>query len=187
MTNTYALILFTVFILALLSLDLGLFNRRPHTPSLRETVLWSAAWLTLALLFNVGVFFWRGPEPALQFLTGYILELSLSMDNVFVFALIFSYMAVPPAHQHRVLFWGILGALVMRALFIGADWNAGPAVIGVDGICGGSRSVRLVFAVGDDGKQFAFAAVGQRVQQGQSAGVVAIAGHVRVENDLHRW
>jgi len=118
MTNTYALILFNLFILALLALDLGLFNRRPHAPSLRETSLWYAAWLALALLFNVGIFFWRGPEPALQFLTGYILELSLSMDNVFVFALIFSYMAVPLSCQHRVLFWGILGALVMRSIFI---------------------------------------------------------------------
>ena len=118
MTNTHALILFNLFILALLALDLGLFNRRPHTPSLRETSLWYAASLALALVFNVGVFFWRGPEPALQFLTGYILELSLSMDNVFVFALIFSYMAVPLSCQHRVLFWGILGALVMRSIFI---------------------------------------------------------------------
>ena len=118
MTNTYALILFNLFILALLALDLGLFNRRPHTPSFRETALTYAAWLALALVFNVGVSFWRGPEPALQFLTGYILELSLSMDNVFVFALIFSYMAVPHSSQHRVLFWGILGALVMRSIFI---------------------------------------------------------------------
>ena len=120
MTNIYALILFNLFILALLALDLGLFNRRPHVPSFRESALWYAAWLALALLFNVGIFFWRGPEPALQFLTGYILELSLSMDNVFVFALIFGYMAVPLSCQRRVLFWGILGALVMRALFIGA-------------------------------------------------------------------
>ena len=118
MTNTYALVLFNLFIVALLGLDLGLFNRRPHVPSFRETALWYAAWLALALLFNVGIFFWRGPEPALQFLTGYILELSLSLDNVFVFALIFSYMAVPHSSQHRVLFWGILGALVMRSLFI---------------------------------------------------------------------
>jgi len=120
MTNIYALILFNLFILALLALDLGLFNRHPHVPSFRESALWYAAWLALALLFNAGIFFWRGPEPALQFLTGYILELSLSMDNVFVFALIFGYMAVPLSCQHRVLFWGILGALVMRSIFIGA-------------------------------------------------------------------
>lgn len=120
MTNAWALVLFTLLILVLLALDLGVLNRRPHMPSFREAALTYAGWLALASLFGVGVYYWRGFEPALQFVTGYVLELSLSMDNVFVFAVIFRYVAVPLAYQHRVLFWGILGALVMRGLFIGA-------------------------------------------------------------------
>ena len=120
MSNFYALLLFNLFVLAMLALDLGVFHRRAHVVSLREATVWSVVWIALSLLFNLGVWYWRGPVPALEFLTGYILEKSLSMDNVFVFAVIFTYMAVPAADQHKVLFWGVLGALVMRAAFIAA-------------------------------------------------------------------
>jgi tellurite resistance protein TerC len=109
---------FTAFILALLALDLGVFHRKAHAVSIREAVVWSAVWITLALAFNALIWWLRGPEPALQFLTGYLIEKSLSVDNIFVFALVFSYFAVPAVDQHRVLFWGILGALVLRAVFI---------------------------------------------------------------------
>jgi tellurite resistance protein TerC len=111
-------IVFNLFILGMLALDLGVFHRKTHTVSLREATLWSAVWIALSLLFNVGLWWLRGPVPALEFLTGYLIEKSLSVDNIFVFALLFSYFAVPPQYQHRVLFWGILGALVMRAIFI---------------------------------------------------------------------
>jgi tellurite resistance protein TerC len=119
-SNFYALVLFNLFVLGMLALDLGVFHRRAHTVSFREATTWSVVWIVLSLGFNVGLYFWRGPQPALEFLTGYILEKSLSMDNVFVFAVIFRYMAVPAEDQHKVLFWGVLGALVMRAAFIAA-------------------------------------------------------------------
>lgn len=110
--------IFTVFVLGLLALDLGLFHRHAHRVTFREALLWSLFWIALSLAFNFGLYLVRGPEIGLEFLTGYILEKSLSMDNLFVFALIFSYMAVPAEDQHRVLFWGVLGALVMRGIFI---------------------------------------------------------------------
>ena len=109
---------FNVFVIAMLALDLGVFHRRAHVVKIKEALLWSGFWITLALLFNLVVYFWRGPETALQFLTGYLIEKSLSLDNLFVFLLIFSYFRVPALHQHKVLFWGILGALIMRAVFI---------------------------------------------------------------------
>jgi tellurite resistance protein TerC len=109
---------FTLFVLAMLALDLGVFHRRAHEVRVREALLWTAVWIAQALLFNVGVYFLFGPERALEFLTGYVIEKALSVDNIFVFLVIFSYFAVPAALQHRVLFWGILGALVMRAIFI---------------------------------------------------------------------
>jgi tellurite resistance protein TerC len=109
---------FNLFVLAMLALDLGVFHRKSHEVSIKEATVWSAVWVGLALLFNAGIYWLRGSEPAIQFFTGYLIEKSLSVDNIFVFALIFSYFAVPPAYQHRVLFWGILGALVMRAGFI---------------------------------------------------------------------
>ncbi|HEX7183962.1 MAG TPA: TerC family protein [Thermoanaerobaculia bacterium] len=109
---------FNLFVLALLALDLGVFHRKAHAVSLREAAVWSVVWVALSLLFNAGIYWLRGPEPALQFLTGYLIEKSLSVDNIFVFALIFGYFAVPAKFQHRVLFWGILGALVLRAVFI---------------------------------------------------------------------
>jgi TerC family integral membrane protein len=109
---------FNLFVLAMLALDLGVFHRKAHAIRVREALVWSVVWIALALLFNMGVYFWRGPEPALDFLTGYLLEKSLSVDNIFVFLLIFSAFRVPPQYQHTVLFWGIVGALLMRALFI---------------------------------------------------------------------
>jgi tellurite resistance protein TerC len=109
---------FNLFILLLLALDLGVFHRKAHAVSLKEAGLWSAVWVALAMTFNAGIWWLRGAEPAVQFLTGYLIEKSLSVDNVFVFALLFGYFAVPAAYQHRVLFWGILGALVLRGAFI---------------------------------------------------------------------
>jgi tellurite resistance protein TerC len=109
---------FTVFVLAMLALDLGVFHRKAHSVKIREALIWSAVWIGLALCFNMGVYFWFGPERALEFLTGYLIEKALSVDNLFVFLVLFSYFAVPAQLQHRVLFWGIAGALVMRAGFI---------------------------------------------------------------------
>lgn len=109
---------FNLFVLAMLALDLGIFHRKAHVVSLKEAAVWSIVWITLALVFNSGIYFWSGPEPALKFFTGYLIEKSLSVDNIFVFVLIFSAFSVPAAFQHRVLFWGILGALLMRGTLI---------------------------------------------------------------------
>ncbi len=109
---------FHVFIFAMLALDLGVFHRKAHTVSIKEALAWTIVWITLAMIFNAGVYFFSGPEPALQFLTGYLIEESLSVDNIFVFVLLFTYFSVPAAYQHRVLFWGILGALVLRGMMI---------------------------------------------------------------------
>ena len=111
-------VIFNIFVLATLALDLGVFHRKAHVIKIKEALLLSAFWITLALLFNLGIYFWRGPETALEFLTGYLIEKSLSVDNLFVFLLIFSYFRVPSLYQHKVLFWGILGALILRAIFI---------------------------------------------------------------------
>jgi len=109
---------FHVFVLGMLALDLGVFHRRPHEVKLKEALGWSAVWIALSLGFNVIVYFRSGPETALEFLTGYLIEKSLSADNLFVFLLLFSYFHVAGRYQHEVLFWGIIGALVMRGLFI---------------------------------------------------------------------
>lgn len=109
---------FTLLVLVLLALDLGVFHRKSHVVSIREALGWSIFWIALALLFNLGVYYWFGGRVALEFLTGYLVEKALSVDNIFVFLVIFSYFSVPAAYQHRVLFFGILGALVMRAVFI---------------------------------------------------------------------
>jgi tellurite resistance protein TerC len=109
---------FSVFLLALLALDLGVIHRRAQVVRVREALVWSAVWILLALVFNVGVYFWFGSERALEFLTGYVVEKSLSVDNLFVFSVLFSSFAVPAALQHRVLLWGIVGALAMRAILI---------------------------------------------------------------------
>src|SRR5216683_1463530 len=113
---------FSLFILFMLSLDLGLFNRKAHTIRYREASIWSSVWILLATIF-AGIVFWnQGTQRGLEFVTGYVIELSLSVDNLFVFLLIFSYFKVPAKYQHRVLFWGVLGALVMRLtmIFVGA-------------------------------------------------------------------
>ena len=113
---------FSLFIVTMLSLDLGLFNRKAHTIRYREAWIWSAVWVTLAMIFAGIVFHFEGSQHGFEFLTGYLIELSLSVDNLFVFLLIFSYFKVPSKFQHRVLFWGVMGALVMRLtmIFIGA-------------------------------------------------------------------
>ncbi len=111
-------ILFNLFVLAMLALDLGVLNRRAHTPRFREAIIWSMVWVGLAAAFALLVYFWHGRTPALEFVTGYVIELSLSVDNLFVFLVIFRYFKVPGERQHTVLFWGILGALVMRGIFI---------------------------------------------------------------------
>ncbi len=123
---------FLAFVFAALALDLGVFNRRPHVVSTREALFWTSIWVACALVFNVLIYFiyennWLGfsdgldgKQAALEFLAGYVLEKSLSLDNIFVIAVIFAHFHVPAKHQHRVLFWGILGALVMRGIMIGA-------------------------------------------------------------------
>lgn len=110
--------LFTLCILIMLALDLGVFHRQSKVIGIREAIGWSILWTALALAFNVGIYFWGGSQSALAFLTGYLIERFLSVDNIFVFLLIFSYFNVSPQYQHKVLFWGILGALLMRAFFI---------------------------------------------------------------------
>ena len=109
---------FTLFVLCLLALDLGVFHRKAHAVGPREALGWSLFWIALALLFNAGVVWWFGAQRGLEFLTGYLIEKALSVDNIFVFLVIFSYFSVPAAYQHRVLFWGILGAIIFRVIFI---------------------------------------------------------------------
>lgn len=111
-------VFFNAFILGLLALDLGVFHRQAHAVSIREAATWSAVWVTLSLIFAGGVFHFMGPTAGMEFLAGYLIEKALSVDNIFVFILIFSYFGVPARYQHKVLFWGILGALVMRSIFI---------------------------------------------------------------------
>ncbi len=118
--SLYAWVGFNLFVIAMLALDLGVFNRKAHEVRIREALYMSAFWIALALLFNAGIYWQLGADPALKFLTGYLVEKSLSVDNLFVFLLIFSNFKVEPRYQHKILFWGILGALVMRAIFIAA-------------------------------------------------------------------
>jgi tellurite resistance protein TerC len=109
---------FSLFVLAMLALDLGVFHRTAHEVRTREALVWTAVWIALALVFNLGIYRFYGSERALEFLTGYLIEKALSVDNIFVFLILFTTFSVPVKLQHRVLFWGILSALVMRALFI---------------------------------------------------------------------
>ena len=109
---------FLLFVLAMLAIDLGVFHRQAHSVSFKEAAIWSAVWVSLAGVFTGGVYVWHGPDRALEFAAGYLIEKSLSVDNIFVFVVIFSTFAIPPRSQHRVLFWGVLGALVLRAVFI---------------------------------------------------------------------
>ena len=119
---------FTVFVLGLLALDLGVFHRKAHEVSFKEASIWTVVWISLALLFNVGFYYYAASKfggdvawtKSLEFLTGYIVEKSLSVDNIFIFVMVFAYFAIPAKYQHRILFYGILGALIFRAIFIGA-------------------------------------------------------------------
>jgi len=111
-------IVFNLFILGMLMIDLMVFNRKPHEITIRESLTWTAVWIVLALLFGVGIYIWMDSQSALDYFTGYLIEKSLSVDNIFVFLLIFSYFGVPAKYQHKVLFWGILGALFFRLIFI---------------------------------------------------------------------
>jgi tellurite resistance protein TerC len=111
---------FNVFVLALLAVDLGVFHRKAHAVSIKEATAWSIVWVSLAMIFNLGIYFTWGEQKALEFFTGYVIEKSLSVDNLFVFVMIFQYFSTPTEYQHRVLFWGILGALILRAIFIAA-------------------------------------------------------------------
>jgi tellurite resistance protein TerC len=116
--ESYFWIGFIVFIAFMLALDLGVFHRKSHVVSFKESLGWTFVWMGLASIFCGIVYFWKGPEKSIEFLTGYIIELSLSVDNLFIFILVFSYFQVPLQYQHKVLFWGIIGALVMRVIFI---------------------------------------------------------------------
>ena len=109
---------FIGFVLVMLALDLGVFHRKSHEIKIKEALIWSAVWISLALAFNYGIYVFMGKEKAIEFLTGYVIEKSLSIDNLFVFIMLFTYFNVNTKYQHKVLFWGILGALVMRAIFI---------------------------------------------------------------------
>jgi len=109
---------FNLFVLGMLALDLGIFHRRAHVVKVREALIWTAVWITLSMAFNLFVYQYLGKEKALEFFTAYLIEKSLSIDNIFVMIMIFGYFQVPQAYQHKVLFWGILGALVMRVIFI---------------------------------------------------------------------
>ena len=111
-------ILFNAFVLLMLALDLGVFHRKTHEVSLKEALTWTFIWVSLALIFNAIIFYWKGRQQALEFFTGYLVEKALSIDNIFVFTMIFTYFQIPSKYQHKTLFWGILGALLMRVVFI---------------------------------------------------------------------
>lgn len=109
---------FNLFVLGMLALDLGVFHKKSHEIGVKEALTWTGVWISLSMLFNLFIYFYFDADKAFQFFTGYIIEKSLSVDNIFVIIMIFSYFNVPPSYQHKVLFWGILGALVMRVTFI---------------------------------------------------------------------
>jgi tellurite resistance protein TerC len=118
-TSLWFWIVFNAGVLCVLAIDLFGFQRKAHAPSTKEAAIWTAVWMALSLGFNALIWFREGPAKALEFLTGYLVEYSLSIDNIFVFVLVFSYFAVPAAYQHRVLFWGVLSALILRGVMIG--------------------------------------------------------------------
>jgi len=111
-------IIFNAFVLIMLALDLGVFHRKSHEVTVKEALIWTFVWIFLSLIFNVIIYFWLGPQQALEYFTGYLVEKALSVDNIFVFIVIFTYFQVPSKYQHKVLFWGIIGALIMRVIFI---------------------------------------------------------------------
>jgi len=110
--------IFNAFVLIMLALDLGVFHRRSHEVSVKEALIWTFVWIFLSLIFNVIIYFWRGQQQALEYFTGYLVEKALSIDNIFVFIVIFTYFQIPAKYQHKILFWGIIGALIMRVIFI---------------------------------------------------------------------
>ena len=116
--DAYVWVGFLAFVVFLLAIDLGVFHRKSHEVKIKEALIWSAIWISLAFIFNYGVYIFMGKEKALEFLTGYLIEKSLSVDNLFVFIMLFAFFNVSPKYQHKVLFCGILGALIMRAIFI---------------------------------------------------------------------
>jgi TerC family integral membrane protein len=116
--QTLLWIAFNIFVVGMLAIDLGIFHRKSHAVTTLEATTWCVVWISLGLVFNAAVYTFLGPEKALEFFTGYLIEYSLSVDNIFVFILILSYFSVAPAYQHRVLFWGIIGALLLRGIFI---------------------------------------------------------------------
>lgn len=118
MNNILSWSIFSVLVLIMLALDLGVFHRREHEVKMKEALIWSGIWIVVALLFNWGIYIFKGKELAMQFLAGYVLERTLSFDNLFVFLLVFNYFKLPGIHHHKVLFWGIFGALLFRAIFI---------------------------------------------------------------------
>ena len=120
MDHLWVWIAFHLFVLAMLAIDLGVFHREAHEVTIREAAGWSVTWIALSLTFNLGIYHFMGAQAGLEFLTGYLIEKALSVDNIFVFVLIFSYFGVAPRYQHRILFWGILGALILRGGMIGA-------------------------------------------------------------------
>lgn len=116
--ETLLFVLFNFFIIAMLALDLGIFHKKAHGVGMREATIWSIVWVAMSLAFCAGLFIFVGPTTGFEFLTGYLIEKALSVDNIFVFILIFSYFGVPEKYQHKILFWGVLGALIMRSIFI---------------------------------------------------------------------
>jgi len=147
------LIGFVVLVVTILALDLGIFNRNSHRVSVREATIWSIIWISLALAFNGAIYYVKGTEPALAFFAGYLLEYSLSVDNIFVFVLIFSYFTVPTAYQHRVLFWGILTAVLLRGTMI---------------VLGGALLTRFEFLIGLFGAFLVYTAF-QMGKEGETA------------------
>jgi tellurite resistance protein TerC len=119
-TSVWLWVVFNAFVLGMLALDLGVFHRKAHVIGKKEAAIWTVVWIALALIFCAGIYFISGSDRALEFLTGYLIEKSLSVDNVFVFMLIFTYFKVPDQYEHKVLFWGVLGALIMRGVLIAA-------------------------------------------------------------------
>lgn len=111
-------LLFNAFVLIMLVLDLGVFHRKNHEISLKESLIWTFIWIFLAMIFNIIIFYWKGQQSALEFFTGYLVEKALSVDNIFVFIMVFTYFRIPIKYQHKILFWGIIGALIMRVIFI---------------------------------------------------------------------
>jgi tellurite resistance protein TerC len=111
-------IIFNAFVLIMLALDLGVFHRKSHDVSVKEALTWTFVWVFLALIFNAIIYYWKGQQQALEFFTGYLVEKALSVDNIFVFIMIFTYFQIPTKYQHKVLFWGIIGALILRVIFI---------------------------------------------------------------------